>query len=891
MLKTLINAVIGNSNQRLLKKYSSIVNKINELEPDIQKIKDKDFAKKTAELKEVFKKDGFSDNLMIQAFALVREASVRTLGLRHFDEQMIGGIALHNGKVAEMKTGEGKTLVATLPAYLNALSENGVHVITVNDYLAKRDAEWMGKVYEFLGLTVGVNQAQLPTEEKLKAYSADITYGTNNEFGFDYLRDNMVYSQDQKVQRGLNYALIDEVDSILIDEARTPLVISGQSDVDVNLYGKLDQIVPSLKRQEKEDSDGDYWIDEKTTGVVLSESGHNNVEKVLTKLGVLEENSNLYDPENISLLHYVQSALKAHNLFTKDKDYVVKDGAVVIIDEFTGRMMPGRRWSDGLHQAIEAKEKVKIQRESKTLAGITFQNYFRLYNKISGMTGTAETEAEEFKHIYNLETLVIPPHRQISRVDLMDKIYRTSDERYKAVINDILDRNKKLQPILIGTTSIESSEFISKILNKHKLKHQVLNAKQHEKEAHIIEQAGKPGMITIATNMAGRGTDIVLGGNIDPEIERLSHESKKTEATTKKINALKAQWKKDHEVVLGAGGLHIIGTERHESRRIDNQLRGRSGRQGDPGSSCFYLSLEDSLMRIFASDRISGIMQKLNMPDNEPIEHSWVTRSIESAQKKVEGRNFEIRKQLLEFDEVPNSQRKVIYEQRNDVLNSDESEVMIKNILNEAISNIVYEYIPLDSVEEMWDISGLENRLQLEYNLSINIKKWLDKEPNIEIETITTRIIDQAQSDYFKKETIAGKESVRHFEKSIMLQIIDHHWRSHLTALDHLRQGVSMRAYGGKDPKQEFKREAFNMFEVLLSNIKNEIAKVVMLVEVKTEDQAKKIDQKNQQEVDKASIDSQSQDNQNSHQRKIGRNESCPCGSGKKYKHCHGVLS
>jgi preprotein translocase subunit SecA len=891
MLKTLINAVIGNSNQRLLKKYSSIVNKINELEPDIQKIKDKDFAKKTAELKEVFKKDGFSDNLMIQAFALVREASVRTLGLRHFDEQMIGGIALHNGKVAEMKTGEGKTLVATLPAYLNALSENGVHVITVNDYLAKRDAEWMGKVYEFLGLTVGVNQAQLPTEEKLKAYSADITYGTNNEFGFDYLRDNMVYSQDQKVQRGLNYALIDEVDSILIDEARTPLVISGQSDVDVNLYGKLDQIVPSLKRQEKEDSDGDYWIDEKTTGVVLSESGHNNVEKVLTKLGVLEENSNLYDPENISLLHYVQSALKAHNLFTKDKDYVVKDGAVVIIDEFTGRMMPGRRWSDGLHQAIEAKEKVKIQRESKTLAGITFQNYFRLYNKISGMTGTAETEAEEFKHIYNLETLVIPPHRQISRVDLMDKIYRTSDERYKAVINDILDRNKKLQPILIGTTSIESSEFISKILNKHKLKHQVLNAKQHEKEAHIIEQAGKPGMITIATNMAGRGTDIVLGGNIDPEIERLSHESKKTEATTKKINALKAQWKKDHEVVLGAGGLHIIGTERHESRRIDNQLRGRSGRQGDPGSSCFYLSLEDSLMRIFASDRISGIMQKLNMPDNEPIEHSWVTRSIESAQKKVEGRNFEIRKQLLEFDEVPNSQRKVIYEQRNDVLNSDESEVMIKNILNEAISNIVYEYIPLDSVEEMWDISGLENRLQLEYNLSINIKKWLDKEPNIEIETITTRIIEQAQSDYFKKETIAGKESVRHFEKSIMLQIIDHHWRSHLTALDHLRQGVSMRAYGGKDPKQEFKREAFNMFEVLLSNIKNEIAKVVMLVEVKTEDQAKKIDQKNQQEVDKASIDSQSQDNQNSQQRKIGRNESCPCGSGKKYKHCHGVLS
>ena len=891
MLKTLINAVIGNSNQRLLKKYSSIVNKINELESDIQKLKDKDFVKKTSQLKELYKSNGFSDNLMIEAFALVREASVRTLGLRHFDEQMIGGIALHYGKVAEMKTGEGKTLVATLPAYLNALTGNGVHVITVNDYLAKRDAEWMGKVYEFLGLTVGINQAQLPTEEKLKAYAADITYGTNNEFGFDYLRDNMVYSQDQKVQRDLNFALIDEVDSILIDEARTPLVISGQSDVDVNLYGKLDQIVPSLKRQNKEDSDGDYWIDEKTSGVILSESGHNNVEEVLTQLGVLEKNSNLYDPENINLLHYVQSALKAHSLFTKDKDYVVKDGAVVIIDEFTGRMMPGRRWSDGLHQAIEAKEKVKIQRESKTLAGITFQNYFRLYNKISGMTGTAETEAEEFKHIYNLETLVIPPHRQITRADLMDKIYRTSDERYKAVINDILERNKKSQPILIGTTSIESSELISKILNKHKLKHQVLNAKQHEKEAHIIEQAGKPGVITIATNMAGRGTDIVLGGNIDPEIERLSNESKKTEAVTKKINVLKAQWKKDNEVVLAAGGLHIIGTERHESRRIDNQLRGRSGRQGDPGSSCFYLSLEDSLMRIFASDRISSIMQKLNMPDNEPIEHSWVTRSIESAQKKVEGRNFEIRKQLLEFDEVPNSQRKVIYEQRNDVLNADESEVMIKNILHESISNIVYEYIPLESVEEMWDISGLENRLQLEYNLSVNIKKWLDKEPNIEIETIAFRIVEQAQNDYFKKETIAGKESVRNFEKSIMLQIIDHHWRSHLTALDHLRQGVSMRAYGGKDPKQEFKREAFNMFEVLLSNIKNEIAKVVMLVEVKTEEQTKQIDQKNQQEVDKASVDAHKiKINEISKQRKIGRNELCPCGSGKKYKHCHGLL-
>ncbi|MDA0942386.1 MAG: preprotein translocase subunit SecA [Proteobacteria bacterium] len=890
MFKTILNAVFGGNNQRLLKKYSVIVNKINNLEPDMQKLKDIEFQKTTQNLKNVYKKSGFNDELLIQAFALVREASVRTLGLRHFDEQLLGGIALHEGKISEMKTGEGKTLVATLPVYLNALSGEGVHVITVNDYLARRDADWMGKIYKFLGLTIGVNQAQMPTEEKLIAYSADITYGTNNEFGFDYLRDNMVYEQSQKVQKGLNFALIDEVDSILIDEARTPLVISGQSDVDVNLYAKIDQIVSSLKRQDKEDSDGDYWIDEKTSAVILSENGHTSVEKVLSKLGVLTEGSNLYDPENINLLHYVQSALKAHNLFVKDKEYVVKDGGVVIIDEFTGRMMPGRRWSDGLHQAIEAKEKVKIQRESKTLAGITFQNYFRLYNKIAGMTGTAETEAEEFKHIYNLDTVIIPPHRKISRIDHMDKIFRTSEERYNAVISDILGRNKKNQPILIGTTSIENSEFISKFLKKHKLNHQVLNAKQHEKEAHIIEQAGKPGMITIATNMAGRGTDIILGGNVEPELERLSNEKNLTQASKKKIEEIKKQWEKDHEAVINAGGLHIIGTERHESRRIDNQLRGRSGRQGDPGSSTFYLSLEDSLMRIFASDRISSIMQKLNMPDNEPIEHSWVSKSIESAQKKVEGRNFEIRKQLLEFDEVPNSQRKVIYEQRNDVLNSSESELMVKNILNEAISSIVFEYIPPESVEEMWDIPGLENRLQLEYNLKISIKKWLDDDPNIEISKLASNIVEIAEKDYFKKEKIAGVEAIRHFEKSIMLQIIDHHWRSHLSALDHLRQGVSMRAYGGKDPKQEFKKEAFSMFETLLINIKNEIAKVLMLVEVKSKEQAKKIDEKNQNEIKQASSSVNDYAEKDEPQRKIGRNEFCPCGSGKKYKHCHGVL-
>ena len=889
MLKSILNTVFGSRNNRILKKYSALVAKINHLEPEIKKLKDPDFPKRTEKLKESIKSNGFNDDLLIESFALVREASVRTLGLRHFDEQLMGGMALHEGKISEMKTGEGKTLVATLPVYLNALTGNGVHVITVNDYLARRDAEWMGKVYEFLGLTVGVNQSQLPAEEKVKAYSADITYGTNNEFGFDYLRDNMVYSQDQKVQKGLNFALIDEVDSILIDEARTPLVISGQSDIDISLYEKINKVSSMLKRQDKEDADGDYLIDEKTSGVILSENGHDNVEKVLAKLGVLSKGSNLYDPENINLLHYVQSALKAHNLFTKDKDYVVKDGAIVIIDEFTGRMMPGRRWSEGLHQAIEAKEKVKIQRESKTLAGITFQNYFRLYNKISGMTGTAETEAEEFNEIYNLETVIIPPHRVINRIDNMDKIYRTSDERYKAVINDVLARNKNKQPILIGTTSIETSEFIGSILTKHNLNHQVLNAKQHEREAHIIEQAGKPGMITIATNMAGRGTDIVLGGNIEPEINRLMHVEKMTKAVQKKIDDLKERWKKDHRIVLDAGGLHIIGTERHESRRIDNQLRGRSGRQGDPGSSIFYLSLEDSLMRIFASDRIAGIMKKLNMPDDEAIEHSWVSRSIEGAQKKVEGRNFEIRKQLLEFDEVPNSQRKVIYEQRNDVLNSEDTDVMVKNILDECISDTVFEYIPPESFEELWDIPGLEKRLQSDYNLKINVKKMLDNNPNIEIADLAKNIIKEAEKNYFNKEKLAGKEAIRHFEKSIMLQIIDHHWRSHLTSLDHLRQGVSMRAYGGKDPKQEFKKEAYTMFEVLLKNIKDEIARVLMLVEVKNEEQAEKLDQKNQKEVDDSKLESPEKNN-TPQERKIGRNESCPCGSGKKYKHCHGVL-
>jgi preprotein translocase subunit SecA len=888
MLNNLFKSLFGDKSVKFLNQTQSIVAKINDLEPSYQKLKSTDFPKKTKEFKERISNGESLDDLLVEAFALVRESAVRTLGIRHYDIQIVGGIALHQGKIAEMKTGEGKTLVATLPVYLNALSGKGVHVVTVNDYLARRDAEWMGKIYNFLGLSVGVNQSQLPTEEKNKAYQADITYGTSNEFGFDYLRDNMIYSADQKVQRSQNFALIDEVDSVLIDEARTPLVISGQSDVDVKLYGEINKLVGKLNRQKDELAEGDFYVDEKTSQVVLSEIGHENIEKVLIKSGLLKKDSNLYDPTNIILLHYVQSALKANYFFTKEKDYVVKDGTVVIIDELTGRMMPGRRWGDGIHQAIEAKEKVTIQRESKTMAGITFQNYFRMYEKLAGMTGTAMTEAEEFKFIYNLETIALPPHQAVTRIDNMDKIYRTSEERYKSVIQDVRERYKNKQPVLIGTTSIENSEFISKLLSKEKIPHQILNAKHHEKEAHVIEQAGKPGMITIATNMAGRGTDIVLGGNIDPEIERL--ELEQSNKSKEKIKQLKDQWNKDHKLVVQSGGLHIVGTERHESRRIDNQLRGRSGRQGDPGSTTFYLSLEDSLMRIFASEKISMIMEKLNMPADEPIEHRWVTRSIENAQKKVEGRNFDIRKQLLEFDEVPNSQRKVLYEQRNEVLISNETDQMAKNIIHEAITNIVFEYIPEDSVEENWNIESLEARLKTDFNLTVNIKNILKADPNIEILNLTQKIVEDAQQQYFDKEKIAGKEALRHFEKSVMLQIIDHHWREHLTALDHLRQSVVLRAYGQKDPKQEFKKEAFSMFEKLLETIKSEIARVFMMVQVKDEKAAREIEAQKQKELENVKVMT-AEDDDNQSIKKVSRNQICPCGSGKKYKHCHGALN
>ncbi|MDG2252854.1 MAG: preprotein translocase subunit SecA [Methylophilaceae bacterium] len=910
MLKKIIQNLFGSRNQRLLKDYSKKVNKVNDLEPLIKKLKDEDFKKKTAEFRKRIKSGESLDELLIEIFAYAREASIRSLGMRHFDEQLMGAMALHEGKIAEMRTGEGKTLVATLSVYLNALAGKGVHVVTVNDYLAKRDAEWMGVLYKFLGLTVGVNLSKMPVEAKKLAYQADITYGTNNEFGFDYLRDNMVYSKDERVQRPLQYAVVDEVDSILIDEARTPLVISGQAEDNIDLYEKINKIVPSLKRQKTEEGTGDFWIDEKGSQAILSEKGHEKTESLLVKMGILEKDSNLYDAANISLIHHVSSALKAHYLFIKDKDYVVKDSQITIVDEFTGRMMPGRRWSDGLHQAVEAKESVKIQRENQTLASITFQNYFRMYSKLSGMTGTADTEAFEFNEIYGLETVIIPPHRPTVRIDKMDKIYRTSDEKFNAVIDDIQNCHKRQQPVLVGTTSIENSELVSKLLKKANLEHNVLNAKQHDKEADIIAQAGKPGMVTIATNMAGRGTDIVLGGNIEPYIKKIENpnhifkqvsskgEDFKSRAKydkkfsdDKKIRLKKEiteDWKEKQKTVISAGGLHIIGTERHESRRIDNQLRGRAGRQGDPGSSAFYLSLEDSLLRIFASDRIASVMDKLNMPKDEAIEHNWVSRSIEGAQRKVEGRNFDIRKQLLEFDDVPNNQRKVIYEQRNDILDSENLIEPVNNILEEVLEETVYEYIPLESTEEAWDIAGLKKRMLADYLVDCNVSDWLKKEPNIPIDEIAKRIKEIGINNYREKEKVAGQEAVHHFERSVILQIFDHHWRAHLSSLDHLRQGVGLRAYGGKDPKQEFKKEAFSLFEQLLTTIKFEITRVLMLVQVKSEDESDGIDKK-KNELNKSSPSNKSNDEDNPVV-PVDRNEPCPCGSGEKYKHCHGNI-
>ena len=888
MLKTLVKNLFGSRNDRLLKDYGKKAQQINALEDATKKLSDAALKAKTTEFKKRLNEGQKLDDLLIEAFAVVRETSRRVLEMRHFDVQLIGGMALHEGKISEMRTGEGKTLVATLPIYLNALLGKGVHVITVNDYLAKRDAEWMGQIYRFLGLEVGINLSNISSEEKKKAYEADITYGTNNEFGFDYLRDNMIFSKEERVQRKLHYGLVDEVDSILIDEARTPLIISGQAEDNVDLYTKINLVVAKLSKQKTEEEGGDYWIDEKAHQVVLSESGHENVEKLLIKAGLLSEESSLYDATNISLVHHINASLKARNLFNKDQHYVVKDNSIIIVDEFSGRMMPGRRWSEGIHQAVEAKEGVEIQKENQTLASITFQNYFRMYEKLSGMTGTADTEAFEFNQIYGLETIIIPPHRTTQRKDMMDKVYRTSQERYAAVIEDIKACQKINQPVLVGTTSIENSELISALLTKVKLKHQVLNAKHHEKEAHIIAQAGRPGMITIATNMAGRGTDIVLGGSIEADIHEIKLNDKLTESKKEKaIKDIRDAWKEQNSLVVKAGGLHIIGTERHESRRVDNQLRGRAGRQGDPGSSRFYLSLEDSLLRIFASDRVSAIMEKLKMPEGEAIEHSWVTKAIENAQRKVEGRNFDIRKQLLEYDDVANDQRKVIYEQRNELLDSDQTAETVSAMRADVLRNLSQSHIPQGSMEDIWDIPSLEKVLFSDYGLSLSIQGWIEKEPQINIEDIYDRVISLANKQYQEKESLVGADVIRHFEKTVMLQSIDHHWREHLSSLDHLRQGIHLRSYAQKNPKQEYKKEAFELFGYLLDTVKSEVTRITMVVKIKNEDEVNEIDKKNKDEVKKSS--SKKADTEDVLP-KVGRNDPCPCGSDKKYKHCHGAL-
>jgi preprotein translocase subunit SecA len=907
MISTLFKKLFGSRNERLVKQYAQKVQQINALEPAMQALSDEALRAKTAEFKQRYIDGESLDKLLPEAFAVVREGSRRALGMRHFDVQLIGGMVLNAGKIAEMRTGEGKTLVATLPAYLNALTGKGVHVITVNDYLAKRDAEWMGKLYNFLGLSIGINLSQMQNEAKRLAYAADITYGTNNEYGFDYLRDNMVYSAEERVQRGLNYALIDEVDSILIDEARTPLIISGQADDSIALYKQIDEVAAKLVAQTEEEGAGDFWVDEKAQNVVMSEQGHEHAEEILAQAGLLPEGSSLYEASNITLVHHLYASLRARNLYHRDQHYVVRDGEIIIVDEFTGRMMAGRRWSDGLHQAVEAKENVEIQKENQTLASITFQNYFRMYAKLSGMTGTADTEAYEFNQIYGLETVVIPTHRNMQRKDAMDKVYRTSREKYAAVIEDIKDCQSRGQPVLVGTTSIENSELISNLLNEAKLEHQVLNAKQHEREAHIIVQAGRPGVITIATNMAGRGTDIVLGGNPEPEIIAIEADSTLSEAQKKtQIEQVKAEWQKRHDAVLAAGGLHIVGTERHESRRVDNQLRGRSGRQGDVGSSRFYLSLEDQLLRIFASDRVSAIMGKLNMPDGEAIEHPWVTRAIENAQRKVEGRNFDIRKQLLEYDDVSNDQRKVIYEQRNELLDATDIGQTIAAMREDVLISMIATHIPPDSVEEMWDVPALERELKAETGLDIPLQKMLEDNPDLHEETLRDYVLTEANKAYADKEALASPDILRQFERSVMLQSVDNHWREHLAALDHLRQGIHLRSYAQKNPKQEYKREAFELFEGLLNTIKSEVTKVTMLVQVKTEADVEAVEKPVEVEnvqYQHAAYDEALGVNQESSSEgvsaqpmvrdgvKVGRNDPCPCGSGKKYKQCHGVLS
>ncbi len=912
MLSTLFRKFLGSRNDRLVKQYGQKVKEINALEPAMQALSDEELRAKTEEFKQRFTAGEGLEKLLPEAFAVVREGSVRALGMRHFDVQLIGGMVINGGKIAEMGTGEGKTLVATLPLYLNALTGQGAHLVTVNDYLAKRDAEWMGKLYNFLGLSVGINLSQMQHDAKQLAYAADITYGTNNEFGFDYLRDNMVFTAEERVQRKLTFALVDEVDSILIDEARTPLIISGQAEHSIDLYNQINAVALQLGAQKEETGEGDFWVDEKAQTVTMSEAGHERAEEILSSSGLLPEGSSLYDPANITLVHHLYASLRAQNLFKKDQHYVVDNGEIVIVDEFSGRKMPGRRWSDGLHQAVEAKEAVKIQKENQTLASITFQNYFRMYQKLSGMTGTADTEAYEFNQIYGLETVVIPTHRPKIRKDAMDKVYRTSAEKYNAVIEDIKQCQAIGQPVLVGTTSIENSEIISSFLNKANLKHEVLNAKQHEREAHIIAEAGQPGAITIATNMAGRGTDIVLGGNVEASIHAVRGDASLSDADKEaKIVQIKADWQKRHDAVLAAGGLHIIGTERHESRRVDNQLRGRSGRQGDPGSSRFYLGLDDQLLRIFSGDRVSAIMERLKMPEGEAIEHAMVSRAIENAQRKVEGRNFDIRKQLLEFDDVSNDQRKVIYEQRNELLEATDIADTISAMRTDTLSSLIATHIPPGSVEEQWDISALEKELLEEAGLDLPLQKMLEENPDLHEETLRERIFEAADQSYAAKEALASASTMRQFERSVMLQSIDMHWREHLAALDHLRQGIHLRSYAQKNPKQEYKREAFQLFESLLNTVKAEVTKITMLVQVRTQEDVEPVEpaanvanvQYQHADFDEALANPQGEFSAEEAEQlasgqpvirdgvKVGRNDPCPCGSGKKYKQCHGSLS
>jgi preprotein translocase subunit SecA len=906
MISKVFRKVFGSRNDRIVRQHSKTVEKINQLEAGISALSDEQLAAKTVEYRERYQQGETLDDLLPEAFATAREAGKRVLNMRHFDVQLIGGMVLHSGKIAEMRTGEGKTLVATLAAYLNALSGKGVHVVTVNDYLASRDAEWMGRLYGFLGLTTGVSIGGLSPDEKKQAYAADITYGTNNEFGFDYLRDNMAFTTEEKVQRELNFAVVDEVDSILIDEARTPLIISGAVNDSNELHIKFKEVVKHLEQGEfKEEKDaeeeGDFSVDEKNRSVHITEQGHQRVEDILVQEGVLPANESLYSTTNINLIHYLNAALRASALFQKDVHYIIQNDEVVIVDEFSGRTMPGRRWSEGLHQAVEAKEGVKIQSENQTLASITFQNYFRLYNKLSGMTGTADTEASELMQIYNLEVVVIPTNKPMIRKDNTDLVYLTQEEKYEAIVEDVRDCVQRQQPVLVGTASIEVSELIAGRLKQGKVQHSVLNAKQHENEAHIIEQAGQPGAVTIATNMAGRGTDIVLGGSLEADL------TKKPDATQSEIDEIKAQWAKRHQAVLDAGGLHVVGSERHESRRIDNQLRGRSGRQGDDGSTRFYLSLEDDLMRIFASDRVGGLMKKLGMQRGEAIEHPWVNRAIENAQRKVEGHNFDIRKQVLDYDDVANDQRKVVYAQRNEMMSEQDLSGIVKAIREDVLNDVISEFILPGSLDEQWDIKGLENALNEEFGSDMPIQRWLDKEDDLNEDGLRRRILDTLVEDYHAKEMLAGEEGIRNYEKYVLLNVLDRIWKEHLAAMDYLRQSIGLRGYAQKNPKQEYKRESFEMFSEMLDKIKHEAISILSKVKIQARDEVENIEERGHAQTENVSyqhdqVDGMHQDQPSENEatseqpfvrgeRKVGRNEPCWCGSGKKFKQCHGKLT